>query len=124
MESFFSHFPIYVSVSQVAIVKGKRTVTRSLKFRIRATPAQIQRINTFEARYALSFLLVFDRLFTLYSSTCRVESVSPDFDNYRITHLLESVENKQALDVLNPPRRVTGGEPHDEAQVGGESYSS
>ena len=63
----------------------------------------------------------YKRLTPLNSSTRRVEPVPPGSNDYRITRFLESVENKQVPIVLNQPRRVADGEPHDEAQVEGQN---
>ncbi|KAL5536209.1 hypothetical protein ACEPAF_30 [Sanghuangporus sanghuang] len=64
-----------------SIIKGTWTVTRSLKFRIRAAPAQIHRVSTFEAK---------------------VEPVSPGSSDFRIVHLTETVENKRPPINISP----------------------
>ncbi|KAL5513827.1 hypothetical protein ACEPAH_4228 [Sanghuangporus vaninii] len=69
------------SESGPSIIKGTWTVTRSLKFRIRAAPAQIHRVSTFEAK---------------------VEPVSPGSSDFRIVHLTETVENKRPPINISP----------------------
>ncbi|KAI5115784.1 hypothetical protein M0805_003344 [Coniferiporia weirii] len=74
---------------ETGMVRGTWTVTRSMKFRVRAAPAQMQRVATFEARVEA------DAAFAAGDGGAGAgEDVDTDADTdpRRIVHFVENVE--------------------------------
>ncbi|KAI5118643.1 hypothetical protein M0805_000019 [Coniferiporia weirii] len=81
---------------ETGTVRGTWTVTRSMKFRIRATPAQMRRVATFEARVEADATFVAGD----YGAGAGEDvDVNTDTDPRRIVHFVENVEENGRVPV-------------------------